>query len=88
MLAPGVDPLVESSISKSMNLVAVCAIFTSFYIGLSLLPLRAELLPTLFLLLVVGPLAAIVIGHSRREKKNRDSRQDDGRSDSEDPSEG
>jgi len=52
-----------------MNLVAVCAIFTSFYICLSLLPLHAELLPIMAVVLVVGPLAAIVTGRYLRERK-------------------
>jgi len=57
-----------------MNLVAVCAIFTSFYIGLSLLPLHAALLPVAAVLLVVGPLAAIVMGRYLREKKKGDQK--------------
>jgi hypothetical protein len=76
MLAPGADALDESSIQDGyqMNLVTVCAIFTSFYIGLSLLPLRAELLPIVAVLLVVGPLAAIVTSRYLREKKKGDQR--------------
>jgi hypothetical protein len=68
-----------------MSLVAVCAIVWTFYIGSSL---RAELLPAVTVLLVIGPLAAIVISRHLREKKNQDSREDDGRSGSEDTSEG
>jgi hypothetical protein len=67
-----------------MILVAVRAIVGTFYIGSSL---RAELLPAVAVLLVIGPLAAIVMGHHRREKKNQESREDDGRSGSGDPSE-
>jgi hypothetical protein len=76
MPAFGADALDESSIQDGyqMNLVAVCAIFTSFYIGLSLLPLHAALLPVAAVLLVVGPLAAIVMGRYLREKKKGDQK--------------
>ena len=37
------------------------------------------------LLLVIGTLAAIVMGRCLREKKNQDNREDDGRSGSKDP---
>ena len=52
-----------------MYIVTVCSIITSFSIGLSLLPLRAELLPIMAVVLVVGPLAAIVTGRYLRERK-------------------
>jgi hypothetical protein len=58
-----------------MNLVAVCTIFTSFYIGVSVFPLQAELVPIVAVLLVVGPLAAIVMGRYLRDRKN-DNRKD------------
>jgi hypothetical protein len=67
-----------------MSVVAVAAIFGTFCIGFSL---RSELLPTVPLLLVIGTLAAIVMGHSLREK-NQDNREDDGRSGSQGPFEG
>jgi hypothetical protein len=65
-----------------MSLVAVCAIFGNFYISFSL---QTGLLPAVAVLLVVGPLAAIVMGHNLREKENQKSREDDGCSGPEDP---
>ncbi len=71
-----------------MNVVAVCVAFTALYLGLSLVSLRAELVSTLFLLLVLGPLAVIIIGQYLREKKIPDSRKDDRSLCPEDSSEG
>jgi hypothetical protein len=60
-----------------MNLVAACAILQTFYLGFFIgfrcigFSLRAELLPVAPLLFVIGLLAAIVISHYLREKKNQ-----------------
>lgn len=67
-----------------MSLAAAHAVFGIFHIGFSL---RAELLPTVPVLLVIGTLAAIVISRYLRERKNQGSREHDGRSGSKDPSE-
>ena len=71
-----------------MNLVAACATLRTLSIGFSIgfryisSSLRAALLPAAPLLFVIGLLAAIVISHYLREKRNQDIRGDKGRSDS------
>jgi multisubunit Na+/H+ antiporter MnhG subunit len=63
-----------------MSLFAVCTIFICFYIGSSLLPLQTRLLPIVAVLLVVGPLVAIMLGRYLLERNNPPSRKDDGSS--------
>jgi len=68
--------------------LAACTTLRTFYIGFFIgfrsigSSLRAELLPAAPLLFVVGTLAAIVVSHSLRQKKNQEVGEDNGRSSS------
>lgn len=63
-----------------MSLVAVCAVFGWLYIGSSLL---TESLGAVAVVLVIGPLAAIVMGHYLRDR-SKGNREDAGRAGAED----